>query len=84
MITQASNVPSWVYPTIMFGLLLVAGVAEYLKMIQPGTFGYILTLVIGLISPSPFSLQHTHATDATSQNGNMLPSTTTTAVKESS
>lgn len=52
------SLPAWLYPVILLTLVLIAGVAEYLHLIPPGTFSYLLAFAIGLIAPSP-SFPHT-------------------------
>jgi hypothetical protein len=54
------NIPTWMYFAIIFALLVIAGIAEYLKMIPAGTFGYIFAVALGLIAPSPISVAHQH------------------------
>ena len=73
--------PAWVYPVILLGLLLVAGVAEYLKMIPSGTFGYIFAITLGLIAPSPVAtLTHVQAPAAPTATEGKPPTTTRTPI----
>lgn len=47
------TIPNWLYLAFMMIILIVAGLAEYMKLAPANTFYTVFLLVIGLISPSP-------------------------------
>lgn len=50
--TSSLNLP---YLAVLVVILLLSGVAEYLKLAPVGTFYTFLLLVIGLVAPSPLA-----------------------------
>ncbi len=46
-------IPNWLYLVFMLFILMIAGLAEYMRLAPTNTFYTVFLLVIGLISPSP-------------------------------
>jgi hypothetical protein len=51
--SEFTTLPNWVYLVILVGIVIVAGIGEYIKLVPPGTFYVIFLIVAGIFVPSP-------------------------------
>lgn len=70
------NLANWMYFAYIILILILAGVGEYLHIIPAGTFGSLLLVAIGIISPSPL-LNHP-TTLVTANTAQVVPPKATT------
>lgn len=63
------NLPAWLYAAFLLAVLVIAGIAEYLKIAPANTFYTVFLIVIGLVAPSPlFGHAQTNTVAALQQN----------------
>jgi hypothetical protein len=52
-LSEFSTLPNWVYLVILVGIVIVAGIAEYIHLAPAGTFYVLFLIVAGIFVPSP-------------------------------